>query len=71
VNPAGNGSTKEIAEVFQGMTRHIEVQSDAEVAYDIAFDYLGRTGKGFWRAIDTLRRTTTAKPMIRKYTLSR
>jgi hypothetical protein len=51
VNPAGNGSTKEIAEVFQGMTRHIEVQSDAEVAYDIAFDYLGRTGKGFWRLL--------------------
>lgn len=51
VNPAGSGSTKEVADVLQGCVRHIEVQSDAEVADDIAFDYMVRGGKGFERII--------------------
>lgn len=44
VNPAGEGSTKDVAEVLQGMVRHIEVQSDAEVAWDVAFENMLRSG---------------------------
>lgn len=44
VNPVGAGATKETAEVLQGIIRHIEVQSDAEVAYDTAFDFMLRGG---------------------------
>lgn len=51
VNPAGDGSSKEVAEIFQGIVRHIEVQSEAEVAYDTAFDYMARMGKAPWRVI--------------------
>jgi hypothetical protein len=51
VNPAGDGSVKDVAEILQGMCRHIEVASDAEVAYDTAFEYMARTGRGFWRIL--------------------
>jgi hypothetical protein len=39
INPQGEGATQEIAELYQGLTRHIEVSSNAEVAYDWAFQY--------------------------------
>src|SRR5262245_5794322 len=51
VNPAGDGSSNDVAEVLRGMCRHIEVASDAEVAYDTAFEYMARTGRGFWRVL--------------------
>src|SRR5690242_14304095 len=34
VNPVGNGADRETAEIFQGIIRHIEVRSDAEIARD-------------------------------------
>ena len=37
------------AEVIEGMTRHIEVNSNADNAYDTAFDHAVRMGWGFWR----------------------
>jgi hypothetical protein len=37
------------AEVIEGMTRHIEVNSNADNAYDIAFDHAVRMGWGYWR----------------------
>src|SRR6267142_5598380 len=36
VNPAGDGATVETAEILQGIIRHIELRSEAEVAYDTA-----------------------------------
>lgn len=44
VNPAGDGSSKEVGEILQGIIRHIEVQSDAEVAWDVAFEQMLRSG---------------------------
>jgi hypothetical protein len=38
-----------IAQVIEGMTRHIEVNSNADTAYDTAFDYAVRMGWGYWR----------------------
>lgn len=52
VKPVGDGADKDTAEIFQGIIRHIEVNSDAEVAYDEAHD--GMLRKGF----DYLRVTT-------------
>ena len=37
------------AEVIQGLIRHIEVNSNAETAYDTAFDYAVRMGWGYMR----------------------
>jgi portal protein len=51
VNPVGDGADVQTAQILQGAVRHIEVNSDAEVAYDIGGDFLVRTGLGYWRLI--------------------
>ena len=51
VNPIGDQSDKETAEIYQGMIRHIEVNSDAEIAYDTAFEHCVATGFGYWRIV--------------------
>lgn len=48
VNPVGSGADKETAEVLQGMIRHIETNSDAEIADDEAFDFAVTTGGPGW-----------------------
>jgi len=40
-----------VAEVLTGICRHIEVNSDADTAYDEAFDYAVRMGWGYWRVV--------------------
>ena len=42
---------KEVAEVITGMVRHIEYQSDAEVAYSVAGENQVQHGEGFIRVI--------------------
>lgn len=49
VNPVGDGADVESAEVWTGIIRHIEVQSDAELAYDESFEYMVRCGRGHFR----------------------
>lgn len=51
VNPVGDGATVETAEVEQGIIRHIETNSEAEIAYDHAFDMMVRMSFGYWRII--------------------
>jgi hypothetical protein len=49
VHPVNNLSDYKIAQVIEGITRHIEVNSNADTAYDTAFDYAVRMGWGYWR----------------------
>lgn len=49
VHPVNNEADVKIAQVIEGITRHIEVNSNADTAYDTAFDYAVRMGWGFWR----------------------
>lgn len=49
VNPVGSGATRKVAEVLQGMIRHVEVYSDAEIHYDLAFDQMTRGGFSWFR----------------------
>ncbi|MES2355603.1 MAG: portal protein [Pseudomonadota bacterium] len=51
VHPVSDGAREETAEVIQGLIRHIEYNSNAEVAYDRAFDSAVRGGFGFWRVV--------------------
>jgi hypothetical protein len=51
VNPVGDGATKDTAEVLQGVIRHIEVNSDAEVAYDESHDGMLRKGFDYLRVL--------------------
>lgn len=45
----GNGATQESANVFRDIQKHIENQSQAQVAYTIARDFAISGGIGWWR----------------------
>ncbi|MGA0604960.1 portal protein [Phenylobacterium sp. VNQ135] len=49
VHPVDSGADPETAEVFNGLIRHIEQSSDAEVAYDTALDFAVTSGVGYFR----------------------
>lgn len=49
VDPVGDGADQETAEILQGMIRHIEYDSDAESAYDTAFECAANGGFGYFR----------------------
>lgn len=42
-------SDEKMAQLITGICRHVEEQSDADAAYDNAFDFAVRMGWGFWR----------------------
>lgn len=50
-NPNGSGATREVADVNQGLFRHVEVRSDCEMVYDTVFDHMCRGGFGYMRLI--------------------
>lgn len=52
VNPVGDGADKETADVIQGAIRHIEVQSDADIAKDMSFDDMVTGGIGWLRLVN-------------------
>lgn len=49
VHPVDSQADPETAEVFNGLIRHIEQSSDAEVAYDTALDFAVTGGFGYFR----------------------
>ena len=51
VHGMNNESDEKVAEILQGICRHIEVNSNADTAYDEAFDYAVRMGWGYWRIV--------------------
>ena len=50
-HPVGDGATIEIAEVINGIGRHVETRSEAGVAYDLAASQALTAGWGFFRLI--------------------
>lgn len=52
VNPIGDGSDIDTAEILQGTVRHVERISDAEIAYDWTHECVVRTGFGSWRMLN-------------------
>jgi len=51
VNARGQGATTKLANALQGLVRGIEVESDADVAYDTATDHQLTSGMGFVRLV--------------------
>ena len=51
VSPVDDKADKEIANVLQGIVRHIEYNSNADVAYDTAFEGAVVKGFGYFRVI--------------------
>lgn len=49
VHAVGNGADAKKAKVIRGMIRHFEVNSNADHAYDTAFEYAVRMGWGYFR----------------------
>src|SRR5690349_17368983 len=48
-SPVDSFADPKIAKVITGLGRHIEVNSDADYAYDTAFDFAATIGWGYWR----------------------
>lgn len=51
VNPINDGADKDTAEILQGYFRHVELNSNADFAYDRASESQKRCGFGFMRLI--------------------
>ena len=49
INPVGDQADKDTAEILQGLVRHVEVNCDAEVGDDIAFEHMVIGGEGWLR----------------------
>ncbi len=50
ISPEGE-SDKEVAKMLKGLIKHIERQSNADVAYDTGFDSAVSGGWGYWRIL--------------------
>jgi hypothetical protein len=51
VSPQGGGADPATAEIYEGLIRHIEYISQADVAYDTGFDYAVSSSFGYWRYV--------------------
>lgn len=51
VRPTGNGATFKSAEIYEGLLRHIEYQSNAQAIYGYATKYQVYSGVGYWRVV--------------------
>jgi hypothetical protein len=51
VNPCDSKATVDTAKILQGMIRHIEYNSHADIAYDTAFEYAASSGIGYFRIV--------------------
>lgn len=51
VSPVGDRSDIETAKMLKGLIRQIERQSNADIAYDTAFDSAVSMGWGYWRIV--------------------
>lgn len=51
VRPVDDKGDPEVAEVFQGIVRHVEDKSGADLAYDTAYEAAVDGGFGYWRII--------------------
>lgn len=49
VHPVSDGACVKKADVIEGLMRHIEVNSNADLAYDTAGEFQVRAGEGYWR----------------------
>ncbi|HUN80993.1 MAG TPA: portal protein [Phycisphaerae bacterium] len=50
-HPVGDGADIEIADIINGIGRHIEYRSEAGVAYDIGGEMAVTMGWGYWRMV--------------------
>ncbi len=50
-HPVGDGADVELAEIINGIGRHVEVRSEADIAYDLAAERAIDAGEGYFRIV--------------------
>lgn len=65
LNPVDSGSDVETAEVFQGVIRQIEIDSDAATAYTTGQENQSIIGIGYWRILTEYRDDQTFEQQVR------
>lgn len=50
-HPVGDGANQDVAELINGIGRHVEYRSEASVAYDTGGEMAVKTGVGYWRLL--------------------
>ncbi len=65
VHAVNNGADPKIAQIIQGIIRHIEVNSDSDHAYDNAGNTQVRMGVGYWRLLTEYASDTSFDQEIR------
>ena len=65
VSPVDDKGDKEVAEVLEGIIRHIEYMSDAEIAYSIAGENQVQCGEGYIRVLTDYVEETSFEQDIR------
>jgi hypothetical protein len=72
MNSAANAK---VADILTGIFKHIEVNSDADAAYDTAFEFAVRMGWGYWRVVtdyvrdDSFDQEIYIKPIANPFTV--
>jgi hypothetical protein len=75
VHGMNNESDAKLAEILTGVCRHIEVQSNADAAYDTAFEYAVKMGWGYFRVttdyqdVDSFEQEIYIKPIDNPFTV--
>lgn len=64
VHPVGNGADVKKAEIIQGVIRHIEYSSNADIAYDTAVNSAAAIGFGFWQLVTEYESPTSFNQVI-------
>ena len=52
IKPAGGKANKDVAKVLGGLIRNIQLTSDADIAYDHAYEHMAAGGIGAWRILN-------------------
>jgi hypothetical protein len=65
VHPVDSSADVDTAEVLQGLIKHIEYDSNADVAYDTALESAARIGFGYWRILTEYQSPTSFDQVIK------
>lgn len=65
VHPVDSGADVKKAEIVQGVIRHIEYASNADIAYDTAVNSAAAIGFGFWQLVTEYESSTSFDQVIK------
>ena len=75
VSPIGDRGDPEAAKMYRGLIRYFERESQADIAYDWAFECAAKMGEGYWRTLteysapDSFRQTIVIRRIRNHFTV--